>query len=498
MSGTATAKRVFLSLLTVCVLNACTDADAPRGNATVPSPPPPPTSPPNSNAADAMVTSRAAALPDFTQLVEAQGPAVVNVVTTRHRSDTGPGILGLSPDDPLFNFFRRFIPDFPPPGGTEQRGLGSGFVISEDGLILTNAHVVADARSVIIRLADGKKEFPGKVVGIDSRSDVALVKIDATGLPVANLGNSATVKPGEWVAAIGSPFGFANTITAGIVSATNRELPDDAITPVIQTDVAVNPGNSGGPLINMAGEVIGINSMIYSGTGGYMGVSFAIPIETALDVAKQLQSQGKVTRGSLGLAVQPMTDELAQAFRLKAKGGVLISAVKPGGPADKAGLKSGDVILEYDGQAIDKATQLPRLVANTPPGSAARLAIWRDGARREVRAKVGETAPERVVETPGPDHPQANGPFGLVLGELPPALRRHLGIDYGLLVQAVKGAAADAPVRPGDVIIAVNQARFSSAAEFHRILARHKAGDKVALLLRRGDEIAYVIVKVRG
>lgn len=349
---------------------------------------------------------------------------------------------------------------------------------------------------MIIRLADGKKEFPGKVVGVDSRSDVALVKIDATGLPVANLGNSATVKPGEWVAAIGSPFGFANTITAGIVSATNRDLPDDSIMPVIQTDVAVNPGNSGGPLINMAGQVIGINSMIYSGTGGYMGVSFAIPIEAALDVAKQLQSHGKVTRGSLGIAVQPMTDELAQAFRLKAKGGVLVSAVKPGGPADKSGLRSGDVILEYDGQAVDEAAQLPRLVANTPPGNTVKLVIWRDGGRREVRARVGETPVEPVAEAP--PEPQASGPFGLVLGEVPSALRRHLGIDYGLVVQDVKGAAAASPVRPGDVIIAVNQARFSSAAEFHRILARHKAGDKVALLLQRGDEIAYVIVKVRG
>lgn len=491
MSGVIIVQRIFLALMIAATLEACgqTNQEAPKAA-------PPPAAP----ASPAATPGRAAALPDFSALVDAVGPAVVNVVTTRNQASNGAGAAGVAPDDPLFEFFRRFIPDMPSPGGPEQliRGLGSGFVISQDGLILTNAHVVADARSVTVRLADGKREFPGKVLGVDMPSDVALVKIEASGLPVAKLGNSRSIRPGQWVVAIGSPFGFTNTITAGIVSATNRELPDESILPFIQTDVAVNPGNSGGPLINMAGEVVGINSMIYSGTGGYMGVSFAIPIEVAMDVAKQLQAKGKVTRGRLGVVIQPMTKELAEAFRLKTAQGVLINAVEPGSPADRAGLKSGDVIIEYNGKAIADAAELPRLVAATPPGTAAKLAIWRDGGRKELTLKVGESATEQPAETPkAPPRAPANQ-FGMVLGEVPPALRKELGIDYGLVVEAVQGAAADTPLRPGDVIVAVNQSRFRSLAEFNRLLSGYKAGDTVAFLVRRGDAMIYITIKVPG
>jgi serine protease Do len=482
----STIKRVLLPSLIACLLSGCPGSGDQSGSA-VPSPPV------GELRVAPLATGRAGVLPDFTQLVEAQGPTVVNVVTTRKQPAGPPGL-----DHRLPDVFRRFIPDLPPdemdPQRGPQRGLGSGFIISQDGLILTNAHLVAGSSSVIVRLADGKREFQGKVLGADIRSDVALVKIEASGLPVANLGNSANVKPGEWVAAIGSPFGFNNTITAGIVSATNRELPNDPITAFIQTDVAVNPGNSGGPLINLAGQVIGINSMIYSGTGGYMGLSFAIPIEVALDVAKQLQAQGKVTRGSLGVTIQPMTAELARAFRLKSTNGVLVSSVAAGGPAERAGLKSGDVILEYDGQTIDEPADLPRLVAGSPPGRTAGMVIWRDAARRDLQVKVGETRTEQAAEAPAAES-TPDDHFELTIGEVPPVMRQQLGIDYGLLVRAVAGPADDMPLRPGDVIIAINQTRFSSAAEFHRLLAGHKAGDTVALLLHRGKDVAYVSVK---
>ncbi|MBS1190851.1 MAG: degQ [Rhodocyclaceae bacterium] len=492
MSRNTAARRLALSLLAACILGACQGSSQESAGNAPASPTPPAGAPP--------AASRAAALPDFSGLVDNVGPAVVNVVSSRREAAGSPGVSGPAPDDPLFEFFRRFIPDLPRPGSPEQQilGLGSGFIISPDGLVLTNAHVVADARSVTVRLADGKREFPGKVLGVDLPSDVALVKIEATGLPVARLGNSHSIKPGQWVVAIGSPFGFTNTITAGIVSAINRELPDESILPFIQTDVAVNPGNSGGPLIDMSGSVVGINSMIYSGTGGYMGLSFAIPIEVAMDVAKQLQAKGKVTRGRIGVVIQPVTEELAQAFRLKSTTGVVISAVEPGSPADRAGLKSGDVVLEYNGKPLADPMDLPRQVASTQPGSPARLAIWRDGARKELTVKVGETPAEKVTESPKTPSPAPANQFGMVLSEVPPALRKRLGIDYGLLVEALKGAAADSPLRPGDVIIAVNQTRFTSLAEFNRILNKLGKNDAVAFLVRRGTATLYVTVKLSG
>jgi serine protease Do len=439
---------------------------------------------------------RTANLPDFTALMKQQGPAVVNVITKREATK-GPrgqqGQQGQAPDDPVLEFFRRFIPDLPERGGPGQ-GLGSGFIISQDGYILTNAHVVAGDGEVTVRLADAKREFKAKVIGADERTDVALIKVEAKGLPTVKLGKSSALQPGEWVAAIGSPFGFENTITAGIVSATGRSLPAETYVPFIQTDVAVNPGNSGGPLINLAGEVVGVNSMIYSQTGGYMGVSFAIPIEVALEVTKQLRSEGKVTRGRLGVRIQPMTKELAQSFKLEEPNGALIASVEPGSPADKAGLKPGDVVLAFNGQAIDDPNKLPRLVAATKPGSSATLKIWRSGKAEEVKFTAAELVAEGKPAKPAPDKGAKPNRLGLVVSELPPAQRRALGIDYGLVVESAD--ASRTPLRPGDVIVGVGRESFKSIEEFNRLISEQKQGDTVALLVRRGEATVYVPVEV--
>jgi serine protease Do len=443
----------------------------------------------------------AGALPDFTGLMKSAGPTVVNVISTNKamRSRRDPG----EEEDPMLEFFRRFMPNVPggPGGGEKPRaGLGSGFIISADGYILTNAHVVSDFDEVTVRLSDSKREFKAKVAGADKRTDVGLIKIDASGLPVAKLGNSARVEPGQWVAAIGSPFGFSNTITAGIVSATGRALPEETYVPFIQTDVAVNPGNSGGPLINLQGEVVGINSQIYSGTGGYMGVSFAIPIEVALDVAKQLRTSGKVTRGRLGIGIQPVTKELAESFKLDSATGAVVTAVERGSPADKAGLKVGDVILKYNGKAIDDPNELPRLVGATRPGEKATLELWRSGKRDQVTLNVGEFPPEKTATREAPrEKPQAssdNG-LGLALTEMPAEARKQLGIDYGLVVEDVVGGPAErSPIQPGDVIVAVNQQRFSSIQEFNRLVSQRKKGERLALLVRRGPNSVYVPIEI--
>ncbi|HEY9447847.1 MAG TPA: DegQ family serine endoprotease [Burkholderiales bacterium] len=438
-------------------------------------------------------------LPDFTPLVERQGPAVVNVVTTRTiRGAAAPPELQ---NDPFFEFFRRFMPDAPERGAPEQRGmgLGSGFVISPDGYILTNAHVVADADDVTVRLADAKREYKAKVIGIDRRTDVALIKVDATGLPVITIGSSEKLKVGEWVAAIGSPFGFANTITAGIVSAKGRTLPDESYVPFIQTDVAVNPGNSGGPLLNLRGEVIGINSLIYSQTGGYMGLSFAIPIEVAIDVGKQLRTQGRVTRARLGVRVQEMTKELAQSFGLDSLNGALVAWVEPGSPAEKAGIAMGDVILKYNGVNIDSVSELPRLVSTSRPGAGATLEVWRKGARQQITATLGELPPDAPATKPAGAPQVRPNTLGLAVSELPPTQRKALGVDYGLVVEGLEGGAStDMPLRRGDIILAINQTRFSSLQQFNQILEQQKPGGVVALLVRRGEDMVYVPVKIRG
>jgi serine protease Do len=441
---------------------------------------------------------RTANLPDFTALMKQQGPAVVNVITKREPARTARGPQEKErqmPEDPLQEFFRRFMPDAPERERGPGQGLGSGFIISQDGYVLTNAHVVAGDGEVTVRLADAKREFKAKVIGADERTDIALIKIEASGLPTVKLGKSASLQPGEWVAAIGSPFGFENTITAGIVSATGRSLPAETYVPFIQTDVAVNPGNSGGPLINLAGEVVGVNSMIYSQTGGYMGVSFAIPIEVALEVSRQLRAEGKVTRGRLGVRIQPMTKELAQSFKLQEPNGALIATVEPGSPADKAGLKPGDVVLAFNGQQIDDPNKLPRLVAATKPGGSATLKIWRDGKAEEVKFTAAElTADARPAKPAAEKGNVRPNRLGLVVSELPAAQRGALGIEYGLLVEAADPSRT--PLRPGDVIVGVGRESVKSLEDFNRLIGEQKQGDTVALLVRRGDATVYVPVEV--
>jgi len=416
-------------------------------------------------------------LPDFTSLMKAAGPAVVNVISTRKVQSAAAAAGGTAAMD----------------GSTPRQGLGSGFIVSEDGYILTNAHLVAEFDDVNVRLADAKREFKAKVVGVDKRSDVALLKVDAHDLPTAKLGNSGKLEPGDWVAAIGSPFGFANTITAGIVSAKGRSLPEEMYVPFIQTDVAVNPGNSGGPLLNLQGEVVGINSMIYSGTGGYMGVSFAIPIEVALDVSRQLKSQGKVTRGRIGIGIQPMSAELARSFGLESPTGAIIIHLEKGAPADRAGARLGDVILEWNGETIDEPNELPRLVAATAPGSLAHLTLWREGKRQTLTLRVGEVPEEATPTAREAPAKQDDARLGMALRELLPAERAALGVDYGLMVVDVASRAGPgAAILPGDVIVSVNQRRFASKTEFERLIAGHRKGDMVALLVRRGDAALYV------
>ena len=453
---------------------------------------------PAQSASSGATAERVVPLPDFTPLMKSEGPSVVNVITTnkaaQSRRSTAP-----QQNDPMYEFFRRFIPDLPPggpgapDGGGPRGGVGSGFIITHDGYVLTNAHVVADFDDVTVRLADAKREFKAKVVGLDRRTDVALLKVEARDLPSAKLGNSSQVEAGQWVAAIGSPFGFANTITAGIVSATGRALPDESFVPFIQTDVAVNPGNSGGPLINLKGEVVGINSMIYSRTGGYMGVSFAIPIEVALDVAKQLQVTGKVTRGRLGVGIQPITKELAQSFKLDAPIGAVVVNVEKSGPAQKAGLKVGDVILSYNGKRIEDPNELPRLVAATKPGEKATLEVWRNGKREQLAATVGEFPAETTTASREAPAKDSGSNLGLAVSELPPEGRKALGVDYGLVVEDVRGGpSAASGIQPGDVIVAVGQDQFRSLEEFNKLLAQRKKGERVPLLVRRGESALYV------
>jgi serine protease Do len=440
--------------------------------------------------------NRAAALPDFTDLMKKQGPAVVNVTATRKTAPPSASAGSNRPknEDPMLEFFRRFIPD---PGERDARqGLASGFIISEDGYILTNAHVVDGFDDVNVRLADTKREFKAKVIGFDKRTDVALLKVEAKGLPVAKLGDSKALQPGEWVAAIGSPFGFANTITAGIVSATQRSLPDEVYVPFIQTDVAVNPGNSGGPLLNLRGEVVGVNSMIYSGTGGYMGVSFAIPIEVAIGVSKQLQAQGKVVRGRIGIAIQPLTKELAQSFKLDTTNGAVVVSVDPGGPAAKAGVKLGDVVLDWNGKSIEDPNELPRLVAATKPGTAAKMRIWRAGKPESVAITVGEVQPDAKKQAKESAPKMSPNRLGLAVRELPAEERKALGVEYGLVVLEVARPNAAMPILPGDVIVAVNQRSFKSVEEFNKLVAEAQKGQTVALLVRRGEGALYIPVEV--
>ena len=445
----------------------------------------------------------AAQLPDFTDLVEKQGATVVNISTTQTvRSPLGSQQAPqLQEDDPFYEFFRRFVPN-PGPREFQNNSLGSGFIISTDGYILTNAHVVEAADEINVKLND-KREFKAKVIGSDKRTDIALIKIDATGLPAVKFGDPNRLKVGEWVIAIGSPFGFENSVTAGIVSAKGRSLPQENFVPFIQTDAAVNPGNSGGPLFNMRGEVVGINSQIYSRTGGFMGLSFSIPIDVANDIATQLKTGGKVTRGRIGVVIQPVTRELAESFGLPKPAGALVSSVEKGSPAEKAGIEAGDVILKFGGRDVNSSEDLPRLVGGSKPGTKAAVQLMRNKAAREVSVVVGEMPDEaRTAQRTPRGKPGAKPPaesvsrLGMTLSEPTAEQRKELKIAGGILVEEATGPAAKAGIRRGDIVLAVNNQDVKSLEQFTQLMGQFEKGKIVAMLVRRGGNALYIPFRI--
>lgn len=452
----------------------------------------------NAHAASAAESSAAAlevkaVATDFSAIVERFGPSVVNVSVVGKTQKTNlPGEgFGLDPNDPAFEFFRRFGPQFPrgPQGGQILRGQGSGFIVSSNGLILTNAHVIDGAQEVTVKLTD-RREFKAKVLGSDKSSDVAVIQIDAKNLPVVVLGNPASTKVGEAVLAIGSPYGFENTATAGIVSAKSRSLPDSNSVPFIQTDVAVNPGNSGGPLFNLRGEVIGINSQIYSQTGGYQGLSFAIPIDVAGKVQSQIVKFGKVSHGRLGVSIQEVNQALSESFGLKKPHGALISGVEQGTAAEKAGLQPGDVIVAFDGHEIGHSYDLPPLVSGIMPGSSAKLDYIRNGSLRTVSVTVGEMKTASAGK--GEQNASPKGKLGLAVRPIDKDERRELGVAGGLFVEDVSDPAARAGIRPGDVILSLNGAAVSNPEQLAKLL--DKAGKHVALLVQRDSAKIFIPV----
>jgi serine protease Do len=457
----------------------------------------------------ATVLAQGRELPDFTRLVEEQGNAVVNISTTQAVRRPAPGAVPQVPgieDEEMLEFFRRFIPrqpgpgQGPGPGRPESRSLGSGFIISADGYIQTNAHVVEGADEINVKLTD-KRDFKAKVIGADRRTDVALIKIEGSGLPVVKFGDPGKLKVGEWVVAIGSPFGFENTVTAGIVSAKGRSLPQENFVPFIQTDVAINPGNSGGPLFNMRGEVIGVNSQIYSRTGGFMGLSFAIPSDVALDIQKQLREKGRVARGRIGVVIQEVTRDLATSFGLDRPRGALVNSVEKGSPADKAGVEATDIIIGYDGKAVESSSDLPRLVGSTRPGAHATLEVWRKGQTRKLNVTVGELQEDRVAsrETPRPK-PQAEAPanrLGIVVAELSAEQKSQMKLPGGLVVTDVR-PDAKAEVRKGDILLTVvhkgQHTELKSVEQFNKLLAGLDKNSVITLQVRRGESMAFVTI----
>ena len=440
------------------------------------------------------------ALPDFSALVERYGPAVVNVEVVE-KAQAGGGIPGLSPNDPFYDFFRRFgipTPDQGPQGRQAPvRGAGSGFIVNSDGYILTNTHVVANADEVTVRLTD-RREFPAKVIGADERTDVAVIKINGTNLPIVKLGDPSRLKPGQWVLAIGSPFGFENSATAGIISATARAVPGENYVPFIQTDVPVNPGNSGGPLFNLAGEVIGINSQIFSRTGGFMGVSFAIPIDVARNVEEQLIKTGRVVRGRIGVTIQDVNAQLAESFGLDRPRGALVSSVEKDGPAARAGVAPGDVILAVDGRQIERFGELSSAIAGMRPGTDANLALWRNGKQQTLNVKVAELKEQQqsVAYRGGKPKQPASGQasaLGLTVRPLEPREKEQANTQGSLLVEEVSGPAQAAEIQPGDIILGINGKRVHSVKELED--AAHAAGKNVALLIQR--EEAQIFVPLR-
>ena len=449
-------------------------------------------------------------IPDFADLVEKASPAVVNIRTTEkvQVQQAQGGIPGM-PEDQA-EFFRRFfgvpIPGLPNtpkqaqpnPGKPQEadRGVGSGFIIESNGLILTNAHVVEGANTIYVTLTD-KREFKAKLLGLDKRTDIAVVKIEARDLPKLPLGDSSRVRVGEWVLAIGSPFGLENTVTAGIVSAKSRDTGD--YLPFIQTDVAVNPGNSGGPLLNTAGQVIGINSQIFSRSGGYMGISFAIPIDEAMRVADQLKTSGKMTRGRIGVALGEMTKEIAESLGLGKPRGAYVRNVDPGGPASAGGIESGDVILSFNGREIAKSTDLPRLVGETKPGTTATVQVWRKGATRDLTVTVGDGEPTqsagKKTETPSANSGNTNS-FGVSITDLSDAKKKELNIKSGIEVTGVgDGAFAKAGIRPGDVIIRIGDTDITGVKQFEALVKTLDANKAVPVFVRRADSTLVIPVR---
>jgi serine protease Do len=442
-------------------------------------------------------------LPDFTRLVEEQGNAVVNISTTQAvRRAAVPQVPGVE-DEEMLEFFRRFIPrQQPGPGAPrpESRSLGSGFIISGDGYILTNAHVVDGADEINVRLTD-KRELKARVIGADRRTDIALIKVDAAGLPAVRFGDASRLKVGEWVLAIGSPFGFENTVTAGIVSAKGRSLPQENFVPFIQTDVAINPGNSGGPLFNLRGEVVGINSQIYSRTGGFMGLSFAIPADVALDVQKQLKEKGRVSRGRIGVVIQEVTRDLATSFGLDRARGALVNSVERGSPADRAGVEATDIILSFDGKPVEGSSDLPRIVGGTRPGTQSTVEVWRKGGRRNLTLTVGELQEDRVASADKPRaKPQAETPanrLGIVVAELSAEQKKDMRIANGVVVTDVR-PDSKADVRKGDVLLTLvhrgQHTELRSVEQFNRILAGLDSNAVITLQVRRGEATSFVTI----
>ncbi|WPG36491.1 DegQ family serine endoprotease [Variovorax sp. EBFNA2] len=451
-------------------------------------------------------------LPDFTDLVDQVGPSVVNIRTVEKVAQRGGGNGEM--DEEMQEFFRRFFGQ-PAPGTPRQgprpnrpqqeeeqrpRGVGSGFILTGDGYVMTNAHVVEDASEVLVTLPD-KREFKAKIIGADKRTDVAVVKIEATGLPAVKVGDISKLRVGEWVMAIGSPFGLENTVTAGIVSAKQRDTGE--YLPFIQTDVAINPGNSGGPLINMRGEVVGINSQIYSRSGGFMGISFSIPIDEAIRVSEQLRSSGRVSRGRIGVQIDQVTKDVAEAIGLGKAQGALVRGVEAGSPGEKAGVEPGDVITKFDGKAIEKPSDLPRLVGNTKPGTKSTLTVFRRGNSRDLSVTIAEIEPDKPAKrTADRDEPAAKPPasaalksLGLAVSDLSDAQKKELKLKGGVKVDAANDAAARAGLREGDVILAVGNLEVANAREFEAAVAKADKAKSLSVLYRRGDWAQYALIR---
>ncbi|MDX8384901.1 MAG: DegQ family serine endoprotease [Gallionella sp.] len=444
------------------------------------------------------ISVQAKELPDFADLVEKHAAAVVNISTTKSiRSKSG--LSAIPEGDQFLEFFRRFSPKMP--RDRETHSLGSGFIISSDGYIITNAHVVDRSEKITVRLND-KREFNAKIIGADKRTDVALLKIEGSEFPTLSMGDPEKLRVGEWVVAIGSPYGFDSSVTAGIVSAKGRSLPRENYVPFIQTDVAINPGNSGGPLFNLDGEVVGVNSQIYTRTGGSMGLSFAIPIDVATQVVDQLRSTGKVTRGRIGVTIQELTSDLAESFGLSSPNGALVSSVEKNGPADKSGIEASDVILKFDGKLVNNSSDLPRIVAATMPGSKVQIEVWRKGKSKIITLSVGEMPEEgKLFSSANKKQPDGGSEtisrLGIVVSELSKEQADELDINGGLLVEKTQTSSIrSAGLNQGDILTKIGNSQIKSLKQFNKILGQVRKGKNVALLVKRGENALYVAIKL--